>query len=241
MTGAAATEIGGSTTASEFQYLRKKSHATIEDIQKYEDTRLSIIDKISFAAYIKTLGTICNNLQMFTECYSQLYGKHALGFLGDFSQLECIGGDSIYLHKDGLYWEQALNCMVELKGNHQYSKCKRLQEIMCKMREGQLSEENRKILNSRVIDGESVKMPNLMEVQFATFFNNKRAQINADVFKLYLEKYHKDATKDSIPLSGIVIKAKAKWNGYDRELSFDQRKVLFEECSESDCKNSQQQ
>ena len=187
------------------------------------------------------MGTICNNLQMFTECYSQLYGKHAIGFLGNFCQLECIGGDSIYLHKDGLYWEQALNCMVELKGNHRFSKCKKLQEIMCEMRQGRLSEENRKILNSRVIDGENVKMPNLMEVQFATFFNNKRAQINADVFKLYLEKYHKDATKDSIPLSGIVIKAKAKWNGYDKELSFDQRKVLFEECSESDCKNSQQQ
>jgi hypothetical protein len=50
------------------------------------------------------------------------YGKymslssHAFCFLGNFCQLEVIGGDSIYKNRNGIYWEQSLTCMVELKG-----------------------------------------------------------------------------------------------------------------------------
>ena len=238
MTGAAATEIGGRTAAAEFQYMQKKSRVTQQDIVRYDDTRLSIIDEISFAEYKRHLGQTSDNLQMLTECYVQTYGKHHIAFIGDFCQLECVGGDCIYLHKEGIYWEQALNCLVELKGTHRYSKCETLQRIMPELREGRLSKEDRQILNSRVINGESVKMPNPMHVRCATFYNKKQAQINANVFKSYLETYHENATENNIPLSGVIIKAKAKWSANNEELTFDQRKILFEECSEGECKNS---
>jgi hypothetical protein len=51
------------------------------------------------------------------------------------------------------------NCLVELKGTHRYKNCPVLQRIMPKMRNEGLSEADRKILNSRVIDGNNVKMP----------------------------------------------------------------------------------
>jgi hypothetical protein len=38
----------------------------------------------------------------------------------------------------------------------------------------------------------------------------------------------------NIPYTAIVIKAGTKWAKSKISLSFDQRKVLFEECSESD-------
>ena len=56
ITGSAATEIGGRTSASVFHYMRKKDHATVDDIEFFQDTRLSVIDEISFAAYHSIFG-----------------------------------------------------------------------------------------------------------------------------------------------------------------------------------------
>jgi hypothetical protein len=113
-----------------------------------------------------------------------------------------------------------------------------LQRIMPKMRNEGLSEADRKILNSRVIDGDKVKMPRPEKNRFATFFNAKRCGINIDVFRSYLEKHHAGCTRDNIPKSAIVIKAKACWGKSKILLSFEQRKVLFEKCSEAEVTNS---
>jgi cAMP phosphodiesterase len=96
ITGAAATEIGGRTSASVFKYMKKKDYADIQDIEFFQDTRLSVIDEILFAAYNSVLGKISNNLKAFTECQEYIYGKHAICFLGNFCQLEAIGGDCIH-------------------------------------------------------------------------------------------------------------------------------------------------
>jgi hypothetical protein len=47
ITGTAATEIGGRTSASVFGYMRKTNYARTEDINFFKDTRLSVIDEIS--------------------------------------------------------------------------------------------------------------------------------------------------------------------------------------------------
>lgn len=241
MTGAAATEIGGQTTASVFQYMRKKTHATQDDINAFADTRLNFIDEISFADYDHALAKISHNLQNFTQCHDWCYGKIPICFFGDFCQLEAIGGNTIYKHRYGIYWEQALNCMVELKGGHRYKDCSQMQRIMPLMRAEGLSEEDREILNSRVIDGNNVKMPSPATVRFATYYNKKRCNINADVFLDYLTRIHFGCTEGNICESAIVVKANALWGQSKKNLTFDQRKVLFEECSEADIQNTQKQ
>jgi hypothetical protein len=65
ITGAAAAEIGGCTSASVFKYMCRKDHASYEDIKFFGNTRLSVIDEISFAAYHSILGKISNNLKWF--------------------------------------------------------------------------------------------------------------------------------------------------------------------------------
>jgi hypothetical protein len=129
-TGAAATGIGGRTSASVFGYMRKTNYSRTEDIGFFKDTRLSVIDEISFASYQSTLTKISENLKSFTECREHVYGKHAICFLGDFCQLEAIGGDCIYKHRNGIYWEQALTCKVELKGTHRFNDCPDIKTIM---------------------------------------------------------------------------------------------------------------
>ena len=213
-----------------------------QDINNFRDTRLCVIDEISFASYETVLGKLSHNLKGFTECYEHLYGKHAIAFLGDFCQLEPIGGDPIYMREDGTYWEQALNCMVELEGTHRFEKCETYKKIMPSLRTHGLSDEDRETLNSRVVgsivDGKEVKLPTDRIIPHATYTNAKKSEINANVFESYLSVHHKNATQTDIPFSAIVIKADAVWVESKKRLSFDQRKTLFEECSEADCKES---
>ena len=203
----------------------------------YSDTRFLIIDELSFLSY-KELTKLSLQLQQLTECSEHKFGKHAIAFFGDFCQLECISGDGIYLHENSIYWEQALTHMVELNGLHRFSQCPRYQEIMFQLREGHLTDNARNALNSRVIDGKNVCLPNLLKAKFATYHNRNCAEINALVFQDYLDKYHEKSTQTDIPKTAIVIKAGAKWHLKNQNLSSQQRANLFSFCSEADCKDS---
>jgi hypothetical protein len=142
MTGAAAMEIGGRKSASVFKHMRKKDQASFEDIECFQDTRLSVINEISFAAYHSIFGKISNNLK------GRLLSA-------------CCHRRRLHLqNQNGIYWKQALTCMVELKGTHHFNGCDNMKTIMPNMQDEVLSTEEWNILNSRFINGEEVKKPN---------------------------------------------------------------------------------
>jgi hypothetical protein len=84
-------------------------------------------------------------------------------------------------------------------------------------------------------------MPDPSDSRFATFFNRKRNKINAEIFEDYLQRHHQNCTETSICETAIVIKCNAKWAKSNIPLTFEQRKILFEEVSEADTKNSSNQ
>ena len=110
---------------------------------------------------------------------------------------------------------------------------------MPEVREEGLSEANRTMFNSRVINGTSVKMPAPGSTRCATFHNRNRSEIHRAVFKRYLETFHKDCGEDNVPRTAIVIRAGTRWKNSQRPLSNGHRKVLFEQCSEADCRNGE--
>jgi hypothetical protein len=112
---------------------------------------------------------------------------------------------------------------------------------MLNIQDGLISAEDQKILNSHVINRNEVKKLNPLESKYTTFFNAKRANINAMVFQNYLKTYHKRNSESNIPLMAIVMKATTKWSKSKLPLMFDKRKVLFEECSEADVKHNTSQ
>ena len=241
MTGAAAMEIGGRTAASVYSLRKPKSNVSQEEINSFRDTRMNIIDEISFASYNHDLANLNDHLKKFTECNNLTFGKAPIVFLGDFCQLDCINGSSIYKNKNGILWEQALNCMVELKGIHRYKDCEVMSDLMPKIREHGLSEKQREKLNERVVgfvdkDGKKVELPDPEKVRYATYGNKKRCEINAKIFKDYLSRYHRDATETNIPFTAIVIKSRILNAKTKTELSFEQRQTIFEECPDSEVK-----
>jgi hypothetical protein len=103
--------------------MKDRSYATQEEIDDHKDTRLNIIDEVLFAGCKRGLEKTSGFLQNATECAEFQYGRAAICFLGDFSQLETIDKDVIYKQPFGIYWEQTLSCLVELKGTHRYKVC----------------------------------------------------------------------------------------------------------------------
>jgi hypothetical protein len=219
--------------------MRRTDQASLKDIKFFQDTTLSVINEISFAAYHSVLVKTSHNLKEFTECQKYIYGKHAICFLQDFCQLEAIGGDCIYKNRNGIYWEQALNCMVELKGIHRFNNWNDMKRIVPNIQDGVLSTEERNTQNSCVINENEVKKPNPLKTKYATYYNTKRSDINAtSVFRHYLKTYHNVNSGVSIPYAAIVIKAVANWAKSKKTLSFDQRKLIFKECPELDVKKA---
>ena len=88
LTGAAATEIRGDTLHREYSLNRKTDEAKITDLESFQDTRLHIIDEISFATHNINLCKLNTRLQAFTECREHIYGNQAIVFMGDFCQLD---------------------------------------------------------------------------------------------------------------------------------------------------------
>lgn len=239
LTGSAATEIKGETTAREFDIMGKKEITPEKmalKIEEFADTRLCIIDEISFAGYKQYLVKLNENLKRYTED-TALYGRVAIAFLGDFCQLESLAGDLIYDKPQSIYWEQALTSMVELEGTHRYSQCEIMTSIMPPLRNGGITEEIRNMFNSRVVDGIKVVLPNTTSLKFATFSNKKKCEYNTAVFLNYLQEFHHLENNSNIPKSGIIVKGGLSWATSKQKLSFGQRKVVFENCSDADVKD----
>ena len=59
------------------------------------------------------------------------------------------------------------------------------------------------------------------------------------MFRSYLKNHHAGLDKHNVPTSAIIKQSNPAWAHSKVPLSFDQRKVVFEECSESDTTNAQ--
>lgn len=215
--------------------LNKKS-TTIEDIEMFKDTRLNIVDEISFASE-ETLQVLSEKLQDLTECRSQIYGNIAIVFIGDFCQLPPISGTKIYSAEKSIYWEQALNQMVELDGFHRYNNDPEFGRIMKQARNGDV-EDLKQLLKSRVIGAtNSLEIPEDEMPRYATFTNKTRASINANIFKKYLETFHSRHKDESVPNTALIIRGAAKWSTTRIPLGFHSHKTLWENCSDGHVAN----
>ena len=209
LTGAAATEIGGNTTSSEYG-LNSTTSITVDAIADNKDTRLHIIDEISFADHDTDLEKLSSILRDLTECRQWPYGDAIICFLGDFLQLEPVGGNSAYKHPQSQFWEQALTSMVELKGTHRFSGCPVLKHLMPALRDNGLTEAIRAKLNKECLTSmREIPVDNLDDLRFATYFNYKRAELNRAVFLSCLQAKHSKDSAVEVPKSAIVIKCDA--------------------------------
>lgn len=237
LTGAAATEIKGQTTHKECK-LSSKSKINEQDIREWLNTRLIVVDEISFGGYTNFLLPLSKNLQILTECHEFLYGRTAIVFIGDFLQLEPVNsGDCIYKVEDSYYWEMSLNLLIELEGKWRFKDCNKLQYAFDIVRDHGFTQEVRDLFNQRVLS-EDLVLPDVTNMKIATFTNEKRENFNNTLFMSHLQHFHSVDESKPIPLCTVIIKGFLKWKHNDRAFTFGERAQFFNSATES---NTRQQ
>ena len=93
MTGVAATIIQGETTHGEL-YLNQQKELEPEQIELWEDAKLLIIDKISFASK-HNFHMIHRNVSKLKQEFTKKYGGINIIFSCDFRQLGPVGSRKI--------------------------------------------------------------------------------------------------------------------------------------------------
>lgn len=206
MSGVAATLIGGETTHSAL-YLNQTLRISPEHIEQWDETRMIIIDEISFASG-KQLRLIHSRLAMLKQKQDLPYGGIHIIFLGDMRQLEPCKpvGQPIYddycLEFDG--W---INTYLTLHGKHRFKHDPHWGEILNRFREGTVKSSDIDEINSRVPKRDQ-HLPD--GIRYATFYNRCRDAINAAIFekRCSITKNNQGIACDSIVIFSDNIKIK---------------------------------
>ena len=232
LTGAAATEIRGQTTHKECK-IGSKTKITDQDIREWLNTRLLVVDEISFAGYTKFLMKLSKCLQTLTECNDHLYGRVPIVFIGDFLQLEpVLSTDCIYKVDDSYFWEMALNLMIELDGQWRFIDCPQLQHIFNTVREEGFTDEIRELINSRVLSSE-LSLTDDSNLKIATYKNRQKEIFNNTIFMEHVRQHHSKDDDGIIPECSILVKAGLTWKHNNKTFTDFEQNLFLGEATEA--------
>ena len=188
MTGVAATLLRGETTHSAC-YLNQRKAIQAEQIELWADTKLLIIDEISFASR-----------QIFTALHKQLrklkqslhlpYGGLNIIFSGDMRQLEPVGSQEKPVYsEDCPEFKDWVNCFVELEGMHRFRDDPEWGYLLLRFRNGEVTVDDIDTINERVVRS-AAELPE--GIKYATYFNQDRDAINAALFEERCKAMYKE-------------------------------------------------
>ena len=237
MSGVAATLLHGETTHSALALMRKIKN---DEIEEWADTRLVIIDEISFASK-SDFETACGNLQKLKKQRYRPYGGLNIAFLGDYSQLVPVNRDPIYA-KDNYCSEfhGMLNCYIELDGKHRFKDDPDFGDLNFRMREGKPTLEDIRKLNEKCVVGPNRKPA--ANAQVATCFNKERDAVNASVFNRYCKD---NGTTDGTVYKGalVILMDKLFMKDAGNEMTAVKsnavKRYFWETVGEADCKTTE--
>ena len=208
LTGSAAVSILGETTHSAC-YLNTKRY-TPEMIDEWAETRMVIVDEISFSSEA-TLQSLNNSLNHLREVNLNLcrFGHLPILFAGDFTQLEPVKAQPLFLNTDNELWYQTVTTFIELKTNHRFQADPEWGKLLSRLREKGGTQDDIDLINTRFVCAAN----SLFETEippsavYATKNNVDRSAINEGLFYQHLARTHSQHNQIEPPLHTICIKA----------------------------------
>jgi hypothetical protein len=181
MTGVAATIIGGETVHSALYLNNKLDYMDAEKTDLWHNTKLLVIDEISFATN-DIINTINVNLGKLKDKKLQPFGGVHIIYCGDLRQLEPVSGNPLYKDHEKLssLFKIYTNCYIELYGSHRFIQDPSWGKLLSRFREGKPTSEDIKYINTRV-QNKSIQMPS--DIKYATYHNKDRDSINTTIFE----------------------------------------------------------
>jgi hypothetical protein len=162
-TGSAASLFGG-VTISKAAFINQNSALSLDDKNEWQDVQILIIDKISFMndSVLKRLDKKLKQIGNGTHHF----GKISIIFSGDFCQLEPVcSNDSelLFSSLSSRHWENSINVVIVLDNDHCFKEDSEYGQMLKRMWNGDLSIENQKNINTRVIGYQGLKLPTTFE------------------------------------------------------------------------------
>jgi hypothetical protein len=182
MSGVAATLLHGETTHSVLG-LCKSTKPSREECDMFKDTRLIVIDEISFASDIDIKNIFSRMRQLGDR--NGLYGGFNVVFSGDYSQLEPVQnkGTTVYNNTTLAEFHNMLNCYIELEGMHRFRDDPEWGELLKRFRNGLPLPSDIHMINERCIVSPQHQPP--PGIQVASYTNETRDTVNTKVFEDY--------------------------------------------------------
>ena len=234
MSGVAATIIRGDTTHSAV-YLNQKRPLDAEQIELWEETRMLIIDEISFASK-EDFAELHRKLSCLRQNRNLPYGGLHIVFAGDFRQLEPVSRP--HSSKKPVYSENCVefkdwvNCYIELQGTHRFKDDPAWGALLLRFRNGTVTGQDIDLINQRVVS-KTECLP--QDIRYATYFNRDRDSINTALFveRCKRTRQQRRQLNDSLIVlcSNITVQDSSKVYR-----PFQQCKTLWQDCGEDDIK-----
>ena len=231
LTGVAATILMGETThkAVYINEMNEIGDFSAEQIEAWEQTRLLIVDEISFASPV-VFEQLDQNLRALRNNWLTNYGGVNVVFSGDLRQLKPVRNTSIcdvYCP----HFEDWVNCYIELDGKHRFKDDPEWGELLFRFRNGVPTTQDIRTINARVCKEEK-DLPS--SVRYATFTNKDRDAINTAVFSRYCAS-SKQTPDETVASALIILSDKLQVrNGKGCFKPVVRRRNFWENCGEDD-------
>ena len=232
MSGIAATLMHGTTTHCKLG-LNRNSIST-EMTEEFADTRLIVIDEMSFAGACDFEKIHNNCCTLMCNNYSPFGGVNIV-FCGDFSQLEPVGPEPMH-NEYCAHFHGKLNMFFELDGHWRCKDDPIWGERLLRFREGNPTLEDVETIN-RECSLENNPCP--PDTKIATHKNRNRDAINTNIFESICKKesHQTDsATSTMIFMDDLCMRDSAKT--YTPVGSKTTLRNFYEHCGENDVKVS---
>jgi hypothetical protein len=234
MTGVAATLLMGETTHRAV-YLNQRKPIEAYQIEDWIETRLLIIDEISFASKSDFVN-LHKKIRRLKQNLNMHYGGLSIVFSGDMRQLEPVGAGKNPIYEDNCpEFKDWVNCFIELVGMHRFKDDLEWGKLLFRFRNGTMTEDDIKKVNERVVKV-GMKIPN--DIKYATYFNRDRDAINTALFEERCKNlYMRDGeVNDSLLVFSDNILVQ---NGDKKYVPFKNCQSFWENCGEDSVKPQQ--
>ena len=180
MSGVAATLLRGETCHLVCRL--NCSSPPKQDKDEWYDTRLVIIDEISFAGR-NNFERLYRNLCFFKDDKWTPYGGLNMIFAGDYSQLEPVGVMPVYKMDHLAEYHGKLTSLIELNGKWRFVDDPAWGDCLSRFREGVPTLEDIRNINDECVN----RGPPPPGTQIATHMNADRDAMNSAIFEQYCE------------------------------------------------------
>ena len=226
MTGVAASIIRGTTTHSSL-YLNNK-HILGEHVELWEETRMVLVDEISFASK-EDFIQIDKCLRQLKQEPDSRYGGIDIVFSGDLRQLEPVGDGKKAIYMDNCaQFKSWLNSYTELNGLHRFKNDPAYGEFLMRLRNGRLTTEDIESINRDCVVRDGDPLPE--DLQYACFHNRDRDSINTALFLKRCEELRSSGQSLSDTLLILSDKYQVQ-NGTKQFVPFNNSPFIWQNCS----------